>query len=353
MSKASAAQPKLKTIPADFCVSESLFLRCSTQGGARRFTYLRLRKSGFTTFEAVRRIGEHLGIDRDRIGFAGLKDEDGITEQFIGIEGPCSADSIERFNTAHRLGDVFIELMWWGVGDEPVQIGALEGNSFRIVVRAMAPELAERFAVGRSYDFWFLNYFDTQRFGMPDKPKLSHLVGRALIEGDHEQAIRLIARAQTPESAGLDGYAGTAEEYLRTVNGGALAFYQCAWGSHEWNAKLAELVEQVSTAPRRLLDDGLPFTFSRSQGEVLDVLRRSPSAPYARFRYSSEKGTILRDTSTRPCVVQARIRCTAKGMDELHGGASLCEFAFFLLSGCYATMCMRQFLASFEPEPSD
>ena len=77
---------KLKSIPSDFIVSESLILPTQFQNSHNElFQYAKLTKSRYTTFEAVGYIAKTLDISTNSIGFAGLKDEDGITEQYVSL----------------------------------------------------------------------------------------------------------------------------------------------------------------------------------------------------------------------------------------------------------------------------
>ena len=75
---------KLKDAPGDFRVRETLDYVEDPHGP--HFVH-RLRKEKLDTLEAIRQIADRLGIDRTRIAFAGLKDRQGVTEQWISIEG--------------------------------------------------------------------------------------------------------------------------------------------------------------------------------------------------------------------------------------------------------------------------
>ena len=46
-------------------------------------------------------MARHFDLATDRVLFAGLKDEDGITEQLIALDGQLSHAAINGFNAAH------------------------------------------------------------------------------------------------------------------------------------------------------------------------------------------------------------------------------------------------------------
>src|SRR4051794_9492200 len=110
--------PVIKHTPAEFLVRECLFVPLCDPEAQSRFTYLELRKSGLTTFEAVASVAHHFGLLAGQVMFAGLKDEDGITEQLIAVEGQLSTAAITAFNVAHaRHSTASIMLRRYGNGD--------------------------------------------------------------------------------------------------------------------------------------------------------------------------------------------------------------------------------------------
>ena len=73
---------KIKAIPEDFIVNESLINISSSEGD---YSICKLTKEGFTTFDAIEKLSSFFKIDRSRIGFSGLKDVDEITTQHISL----------------------------------------------------------------------------------------------------------------------------------------------------------------------------------------------------------------------------------------------------------------------------
>jgi len=117
----------LKHLPEDFIVDEVSTIVPKESG---RFVYFLLKKRNRNTADAIRDIARALSVPETRFGFAGLKDKIAVTSQV------CSADGI----SAERLENVNVQgvsVMLLGFGDEPVHIGDLEGNRFRITLRGL------------------------------------------------------------------------------------------------------------------------------------------------------------------------------------------------------------------------
>src|SRR3989304_8708194 len=106
----------LKHLPEDFIVDEMSTVKPKESG---RFIYLRMKKRGLNTIDALKRIAVQLGLPTTRFCFAGLKDKNAITSQVCGVEGVRK----ERFERV-SIDNIEIEIL--GHGDEPVHVFALE-----------------------------------------------------------------------------------------------------------------------------------------------------------------------------------------------------------------------------------
>jgi len=74
----------IKYRPDELLVRETLVARCVPRSQATHELLL-LRKCGYTTMEACRLIADDLALALRDVSWGGLKDEDGITEQLIGV----------------------------------------------------------------------------------------------------------------------------------------------------------------------------------------------------------------------------------------------------------------------------
>jgi tRNA pseudouridine13 synthase len=129
-------------------------------------------------------------VKRDAIAAAGLKDRHAVTKQVVTIDTAAMRGRIpERFETeSWRLTRI-------GFVPRAADSTIIERNAFTIVVRSLdrwhADELVRRASQLRDAagDLLFVNYFGDQRFGSARHGK--GFVGKALIEGEFEQALRL------------------------------------------------------------------------------------------------------------------------------------------------------------------
>ncbi|MFC9427174.1 tRNA pseudouridine(13) synthase TruD [Streptomyces sp. NPDC056987] len=108
--------PILKARDTDFVVQESMVLPVR-DGEDAPFQYLRLRKRGYTTFEAVERIAAVCGVPASDLSTAGLKDEDAVTEQHLACRGGLSPGGMAEFNQRHASGARTMRLTLHGYGD--------------------------------------------------------------------------------------------------------------------------------------------------------------------------------------------------------------------------------------------
>ncbi len=338
----SLENPILKKSPHDFLVSESLILPPCPNVEDARYSYLKMTKSGFTTFQAVEVISRYFNLTHNQISFAGLKDEDAVTEQMIAIEGRVSPASLILFNGKYTDGaQEFIRLSPCAVGDERIRIGELNGNGFRIVVRNLSPQFIERCPIARRFMFHFINYYDTQRFGVVHGAKVSHLIGEALLRNDYETALKILRQAGTPEAHAALEFGGEPEMFFHSLDPRLASFFKGSYTSHLWNKTLARVVRQVCGHESYMLEhDGIPFLLTSEQSLVLSVLRRQRVLDHTKF-YDGKDGC-KGAPEPRPTVVQTQIRCNSIEEDDLHHGVFKCQFSFFLPSGCYATMCIKQ-----------
>lgn len=148
----------IRSLPEDFVVEEELGFEPQGHG---QHGFVRLRKRGLNTAELAVRLARFAGVRPGDVGYAGLKDRHAVTSQWFSVDlgGRDQPD-------------------WSGLEDEDLHVeavtrngrklrrGALAGNHFKIVVRALSGEreaLAER--LRGIAEAGVPNYFGPQRFG--------------------------------------------------------------------------------------------------------------------------------------------------------------------------------------------
>lgn len=178
----------LKQVPEDFIVEE-IPLPFSEEGP---FLLCRLWKRNWETQRAVREIAKRLRISHKRISWAGTKDKRAVTIQYISIPD-LPPEEIE----AMSLKDISLEIV--GRTQKPLSLGSLSGNRFRLAIRACdTEELENRVRAGVATAAEGVpNYFGIQRFGVI-RP-VTHLVGKHILRGDFEEAVRVYIGMAYPD----------------------------------------------------------------------------------------------------------------------------------------------------------
>ncbi|HUH12856.1 MAG TPA: tRNA pseudouridine(13) synthase TruD, partial [Longimicrobiales bacterium] len=158
--------------------------------------FFRIEKTGLSTFQAVRDIARHLGVDARAIGSAGLKDARAITTQALSVEHVeperIRALEIPRIRVLEAVRS-----------RKKLRTGHLRGNRFRIALRppaaeseAAADRLERTRAVLRELGRRGVpNYFGPQRFGIRGD---TGEIGRAVLEERWYDAAALIAGRPDP-----------------------------------------------------------------------------------------------------------------------------------------------------------
>lgn len=183
MSFVSAGCPgsggHLEPAPDDFLVQEILaYQPC----GSGEHLFVELEKTGLTTHEALRRIGDAVGMKAGAIGVAGLKDKHATSRQWISLAWPIKApppDLSAAESAALRILNVDRH-------GNKIKRGHQRGNRFSITIRGVpeggATNAAAAFDALRRLGA--PNQFGPQRFG---------------IEGDNAaRALRFIRGEERP-----------------------------------------------------------------------------------------------------------------------------------------------------------
>lgn len=154
-------------------------------------------KEGIDAFYSIQLLRNFFGVD---VGYAGLKDSDSHSCQFISL----SLKHLRRtgLKSQYSLGP--LKLCFYKFLDHPVRRGYLLGNFFKVFLsfkdfqEVSLEELLS--AIDVLYSAVLPNYYGYQRFGTI-RP-ITHLVGKAIVRGRWDEAVRLIAGSPYPSESG-------------------------------------------------------------------------------------------------------------------------------------------------------
>lgn len=144
-----------------------------------------LVKVGISTFDAIESITNYLQIKKGRLGYAGLKDVNALTSQRI-VFFDLNSEVYEKIKEI-SLPNLF--LTNFNIKKGSLYPGNLSGNRFSIFVRTEEEIKKEWLSTNleKIEKDGFLNFYHVQRFGTPRY--LSHLLGKLILQGDHEGTI--------------------------------------------------------------------------------------------------------------------------------------------------------------------
>jgi len=388
---------KIKQVPEDFFVKEVARRDFREKGD---YAYYLMRKRNYTTQRAAERVADFLGISNSAVGYAGLKDRNAVTEQFISVR---SKNSPERIS----LPDIELELL--GRGYLKIGIGELEGNQFRIIVRNLEPsdlirlynrftdeEIREDFQlsesgiqvlvselneIASSGRIFFPNYFGSQRFS-----KHNWEVGMLILKRDFEAALKKILSFDIPEDVLGENWGSwnkliehakarfsreilqhltqNSSDYigaLRRIPKRILRLYIGGFQARIFNKVLASLVSErfeeyfeveqaggrmvfPAKAIRSSVGETIPLPgFGSENSRIVQALAEEGVSP--RDFIIREMPELSAEGSERQAFCEAEnLEIGNLEKDELNSGKFKITISFYLRKGSYATVFLRSML---------
>ncbi|GAA6931159.1 tRNA pseudouridine(13) synthase TruD [Helicobacter pylori] len=145
----------------DFCVHEVPLYEFSNTG---EHAVIQVRKSGLSTLEMLQIFSQILGVRIAELGYAGLKDKNALTTQFISF--PKKYAPLLEKNT-HNLQERNLKILSLNYHHNKIKLGHLKGNHFFMRFKKMTPLNAQKTeqVLEQIAQFGMPNYFGPQRFG--------------------------------------------------------------------------------------------------------------------------------------------------------------------------------------------
>ena len=169
----------IKSSPKDFIVEEIPDYVISDNGD---YSVYKMSKMSLNTEQAVDMISKRFHIERNSIKYAGSKDKNAYTTQYI---------SIFREKRRLSLNDTNLNLGYVGQSKDPISLGSLKGNRFEIIIREITDEQQKIFIRRAERMPVMPNYFDDQRFS-----KNNFQIVLAMLKKDFKKASALILESQ-------------------------------------------------------------------------------------------------------------------------------------------------------------
>jgi len=342
MNNLNSLNYKLKCTNEDFQVTEVSLMPSFVLKGPRKFTYIWLQKSGFTTFEVLEQIKVFFKLSFEDVCSQGLKDEDAITEQLLSIKKILSEKDIKAFNKKHAYKNKFSKIKYiTGYGEKPIKERALHGNSFKIVVRNLKLTLADNLFnyINSHKQLYFINYYDNQRFGMPGGPYNTHLIGKAIVKNNWKQAYEQlkitnnISDKTKLKSKNVFDF----KKIFNVMNPQKVSFFVSAYNSFLWNAQ-ASLVVNKHTKSKKYLFENVAKLYLPTD----DSFQCPHICETKGYELIKENFSVQSKSNKRNLIVATNMYVQDLESDELHKNKKKITVSFFLPTGSYATMIIKQ-----------
>jgi tRNA pseudouridine13 synthase len=374
MSSTPGTGGRLRSQIEDFIVDE-LCLNYPREKSGDDYTHFTLEKVNLDTIATVRAIARALRASSKRFGYAGNKDRRALTRQMVS----CWRIEEEELKKIRIPGIILSNFIKAG---ERISMGDLKGNNFKIVTRGIETDAMELEELLRETQEQLSlrgipNYFGYQRFGTI-RPN-NHLVGRELIRGDLEGAVREYlcnpspmekedAREARRYLGDTMNYKGALKRFPRRLNyeravlhhihkdsrdfAGALRrlprkltlIFAHSYQSYLFNKVLSNLLKGGESLTSRKISL-LGYRSTHSQGKIGKMEKCVLKEEGVRLKDFWIKS--MPELSSRGSMRNACIRTDVKLKtceDELNSGKRGFVAEFTLPKGSYATVVMREFL---------
>ncbi len=146
-----------------------------TPTGTGNYLYLKIQKTDMSTWKLITVLAKATGLQERDIGYAGLKDKNATTIQYISIPKNREKELNKNLTTEK------IEILERTYNKAPLKIGQLKGNKFSIILHNIDSNDAKFFntTAKKMQKDGIPNYYGYQRFGEDSR---SYLQGKEIAQ---------------------------------------------------------------------------------------------------------------------------------------------------------------------------
>lgn len=335
---------KLKCKNEDFQVTEVPLFPDLVPKNLGLYSYVWIRKSGFNTFDTIDLIKKFFRLGFDGVCNQGLKDEEAITEQIISIKKILNNRDLLSFNKKHTFGKKFVTIKYLiGYGKEPVKEKVLHGNSFRIVVRNLENKLANKifhYVLHNNHPHQIINYYDNQRFGLPGGHYNTHLIGKAIVENNWKEAYKQIKKTDNPIPREFKKTkTSNFKDFFKLINPHRIYFFVAAYNSLLWNKKASEIIKKHTKSKNYHFEN-----LGKLYLPTNNSFQCPPICEHQGYEFVKEDFIVKPKKNSRNIITTTKIYIHNLEKDEMHKGKKKLTLSFFISTGNYGTMVIKQII---------
>lgn len=252
----------IKEKPEDFIVKEIQNKVFNKVRG--KYLIYKLKKINRNTEDCIQFLSKRLRAPRKYFGFAGTKDKNAITEQFISVYNIQNLKN--RIKNIKGIENFSLEFQ--GYLDSPLSLGDLQGNYFEITIK----NIDEKIEINKPY--FIINYFDDQRFS-----ELNKEIGKTIIKKDFKQAVKLLTKQNQINKEVIETFKQDYIRIIRTIPLKTLKLFIYSYQSYLFNEICKEIIEK----------EAYPCKESEySQGKLLFLIKEPNNCKIPLLGFGSE-----------------------------------------------------------------
>ena len=326
---------QIKRLPQDFIVKEISNLKIKENG---QYAYYLLKKTSYTTIDALQVLSDKFKIPLKNMGFAGNKDKNAITEQKISIFRGSKNFENAKFNN--------IGLKYIGNGKEPISLGDLKGNEFTIIIRNLDGNQIKKIKKFQNKRLKIPNLYGSQRFS-----KNNHIVGKAIIERDFKKAIKLILENNGLMEEKIKNYLQKNKnnyiEAIRLIPLKTRRLFVHSYQSFLFNKMILQYLDSNSKLKNiKIPIIGFDFELNSVKNASLkNIFKKTMKKEKLNPRdfIISQMPELTSEGSFRDLFFEMKFKILEIGDDELNKNKKKIKIEFTLPKSCYATVAVEFF----------
>lgn len=148
-----------KATPEDFLVEEVPAYELSAEVGSDEHLFVWVEKRGHSTQDVAKAIAKHCGFKEKDISWAGLKDRQAVTRQYLCMPARLAEAKLSTFSMPG------VTLLRQGRHRNKLKTGHLKGNRFELVLREVKDVPALEASLSALRRSGLPNFYGEQRFG--------------------------------------------------------------------------------------------------------------------------------------------------------------------------------------------
>lgn len=335
----------LKQTTKDFFVREVNYEPTWCDKADAYFTILELQKENINTFDAIQLLVSTFEVEPNQISYSGLKDEDAISIQAIAVAKILEEEDVKKVNINNR--NIIIHIK--GYTREQFNIGGLHGNVFNITLRNIEKYYINTLTemANKTLKVKTINYYDNQRFGIPNTKANTHIIGKYIFENQWEKALYEYLESGNPTSEkekllNSSKLISCKESFFNCIDSRKLSFLINAYMSELWNNNANEWIKS-NASDYRIYDNKIMNLMF-----LTDTSRISADNNFLKYNYYivSNEGTLIEKEKCRQIVLYNNVVVKEFQLDDIFQDKLKVNICFYLPSGSYATILIKQLFAN-------